>query len=195
MAVQFGSNERGFIKSFVEAPTSYPFSMAIWFKDQALVGWDLCSVGDSQDNKNYLVLSGLNNPPDTLRLRIIDNASGVTNIDSGGTFTNTNWNHGAVNIVSDADRSVWLNGVETNNTTALTYVEGGHDSFALGSRANNEAAKDLQSMSGSMAEFGLWNVSLTDGEFISLANGMSPIMIRPESLVSYMPLHGRFGRD
>jgi hypothetical protein len=39
-----------------------------------------------------------------------------------------------------------------------------------------------------LAEVGLWNVALTDGEVAALAKAMSPRMIRPQSLVLYLPL-------
>lgn len=43
---------------------------------------------------------------------------------------------------------------------------------------------------GLMAEFALWNVALTDEEFLSLGRGVCPLFIRPASLRGYWPLFG-----
>lgn len=44
---------------------------------------------------------------------------------------------------------------------------------------------------GSLAEVGLWNVSLSDDEVAVLALGYSPLFVRPRNLVAYWPLLGR----
>lgn len=44
---------------------------------------------------------------------------------------------------------------------------------------------------GMLAHFALWNGAiLTAGEALSLANGMNPLLIRPDSLSTYLPLDG-----
>jgi hypothetical protein len=41
---------------------------------------------------------------------------------------------------------------------------------------------------GRTAEVGIWNAALTAAEIASLAKGMTPDKIRPQSLVFYAPL-------
>lgn len=41
---------------------------------------------------------------------------------------------------------------------------------------------------GSLAEIGIWSAALDDAEIASLSVGVSPILIRPQSLVFYAPL-------
>ena len=43
-------------------------------------------------------------------------------------------------------------------------------------------------MDGRLAEVGIWNIDLTAAEIASLAKGMTPDKIRPQSLVFYAPL-------
>jgi hypothetical protein len=43
-------------------------------------------------------------------------------------------------------------------------------------------------LNGSLAEVGIWNAALTAAEVLSLARGMSPSLIRPQSLTIYAPL-------
>ena len=38
-----------------------------------------------------------------------------------------------------------------------------------------------------LTAMGWWNVALTDGEIAALANGISPMFIRPENSVSFSP--------
>lgn len=42
-------------------------------------------------------------------------------------------------------------------------------------------------MAGRFADFAIWSVVLTAAEWVSLAKGFSPLLIRPQSLVSYVP--------
>jgi hypothetical protein len=39
-----------------------------------------------------------------------------------------------------------------------------------------------------MAEIALWSADLTDDEHTALSKGVSPTLIRPQSLVAYWPL-------
>lgn len=41
---------------------------------------------------------------------------------------------------------------------------------------------------GLIAEVGIWSVVLSDDEIASLANGVAPIKVRPQSLVFYSPM-------
>ncbi|KKK59939.1 hypothetical protein LCGC14_3029330, partial [marine sediment metagenome] len=43
-------------------------------------------------------------------------------------------------------------------------------------------------MDESIAEVAIWNVALSNAEVALLAKGFSPLLIKPESLVSYWPL-------
>ena len=48
---------------------------------------------------------------------------------------------------------------------------------------------------GNIAEVALWSAALSDAEIASLAKGFSPLFIRPESLIDYWPLIGRFSPE
>lgn len=41
---------------------------------------------------------------------------------------------------------------------------------------------------GDIAEVGVWDIDLTAAEVASLAKGVSPALVRPQSLVTYLPL-------
>ena len=52
-------------------------------------------------------------------------------------------------------------------------------------------ATNNNSMDGYMAEAAVWNVALTSAEVSVLSKGYSPLLVRPQSIVSYWPLIGR----
>ena len=45
-----------------------------------------------------------------------------------------------------------------------------------------------------IAEVGLWSTNLDDLEIKALSQGISPLLIRPQSLAAYWPLGGRYGQ-
>lgn len=62
----------------------------------------------------------------------------------------------------------------------------------VASASNNSGPTGINKINiganGLVAEVGLWNVALTAAEIASLAKGMTPDKIRPQSLVFYAPL-------
>ena len=58
----------------------------------------------------------------------------------------------------------------------------------VGAFANNGAPTTF--FNGDVAEYAIWSVNLTDEEILAYHAGMSPLQIRPESLIFYAPLYG-----
>lgn len=59
------------------------------------------------------------------------------------------------------------------------------DAYMIGNRSEGDRTWD-----GRIAEFAVWDVILTAAEMAALGAGISPLLIRPASLVSYVPLLG-----
>lgn len=101
-------------------------------------------------------------------------AVGGTWTKSGGTTNVACWLNGA----SKATGTDTLNAPTFNNTSigVLDFTVSGL----------------IQFFDGKIAEVCLWNVELTDGEMESLGSTpISPLFIRPQSIVSYWPIIGR----
>ena len=80
---------------------------------------------------------------------------------------------------------MYLNGGNSvTNTTSLAI----NASNTVRIAAAQTATSIGNYSNGYIAEVGLWNVALTAEEIASLAKGMTPDKIRPQSLVFYAPL-------
>lgn len=81
----------------------------------------------------------------------------------------------------------YLNGAKpgvtrtTGPTGTLLDLSGGP--FYIGNDPSLVSCHD-----GMLAEFAVWDAILDDGEFFAMNKGCSPLMIRPQSLVEYVPL-------
>ena len=78
-------------------------------------------------------------------------------------------------------------------TLRSAYFEGGNKATNIVNCAPDGAQFDKVKISGvntkgNMAEVGIWNVALTDEEMEILGKFVSPLLVRPESLVFYLPL-------
>lgn len=95
------------------------------------------------------------------------------------------WQHCAGVWASNTSRTAYLNGVAaTANTTNVSPSN--MDAVSLG--YNKGAASAY--LNATIAEVGVWNIALVLEELVALSKGVSPLLIRPTSLVAYWPLYG-----
>lgn len=97
------------------------------------------------------------------------------------------WCHCAGVFTSSTSRQSFLDGVaSTANTTNLT--PSGLTNTTIGTYTNPPDGVFNNYWQGRIAEVGIWNVALTADEITSLSKGISPALIRRQSLVFYSPL-------
>jgi hypothetical protein len=111
--------------------------------------------------------------------------------DGGGTVVSTTSgysvgtrHHAAGVCVSDTERHVYIDGGSKGSTTddkSPDLV----DRLSIGRAGDSSPGYH---MSGPIAEVAIWNIDLIDAEIVLLAKGYSPLFIRPQNLVFYMPL-------
>lgn len=100
---------------------------------------------------------------------------------------NDTWHHLAGTFVSSTSRYCWLDGVQgTEATAAQTDVV--TTSIDIGRQGDVTPGGY---MGGDVAECAIWDVELSSDEIKSLANGVSPLLIRPNQLLFYTPLTER----
>lgn len=124
----------------------------------------------------------------------------TTNLDSGGAVrAATKQISGAVNT--------WRHfcGTFYNLPTRLrAYVDGASQASSYGSfftqldyevtlinRYRSSTASLVTGSNAELAEVAMWSVELSADEITSLSKGFSPLLVRPQDLVFYAPLHGR----
>ncbi len=162
--------------------TAAPITMACWFFSlSTTLTQFLISIGNSGSSAKFALSASGATGGDPIQAF----ASGVNANSATGYSANT-WNHAAAIFESTTSRYAALNGVlGTQSTTSTT--PGGLSRTAVGRRNDSSPGS---TMSGRIAEAGIWNVALTQAEITMLSQGFCPLLIRPASLVAYWPLAG-----
>jgi hypothetical protein len=105
----------------------------------------------------------------------------------GATPLNT-WQHIAGVYSASNNRRAYWNGIASAAPATGNYVPVALSRLIIGlDRVTSPQTTDFQHV-GRIAEVGIWKAALTADEVTSLAAGMSPELVRPQSLVFYAPL-------
>jgi hypothetical protein len=125
-----------------------------------------------------------------LYTRIYDGAVKST---TGSTVMATStWYHTGLSI-DGTNLKGWVNGVNEGSVAAGASFTGyTNPSLRLCGLTTTLGLAELarERHDGRIADFAIWSAALSTGEFAALAKGVSPLRIRPASLVAYYPLFG-----
>lgn len=99
--------------------------------------------------------------------------------------TVSTWHHVAGVFTSATSRTVYLNAAGAVTETTNVTPSGISD---LGVGAGFKSSTIMLPFNGKLAELAAWNAALTAAEIAVLADGFSPQLVRPASLVFYAPL-------
>lgn len=112
-------------------------------------------------------------------------------VSDAGVFSSGIWVHLAASWSDAADTiEIFANGSSLGTRTAglATYSAGtGYDA-----RVGGDGSTDAR---GDLAHYALYDSILSTDELGSLADGFSPLLVKPHSLVSYLQLHGRYSDE
>lgn len=183
MAIDF--NGTGDYYNLGSAIASMPLTMACWFNPD--------NVTDSK------ILMSISTEAGTQRHQLVNaGAVGGDPIQAGSVGASGS---GSANSTAGYSASAWSHacGVFTSATSRTAYLNGGNagtDTTNVGTVSPNRTTIGARWLSGAitlpfgglMAEAGIWSVELTAAEIASLAKGISPVLVRPRSLVLYCPL-------
>lgn len=127
-------------------------------------------------------------PSGALRIIIQKDGTDFALVDSS-TFPSTGVWHSAIGTRSVDTAELFLDGVsegsDTSPGTMGTIVSDDYKIGALDSGGGVNAFMD-----GDIADVAVWSVVLTQDEINAYNKGVSPTLIRPDKLVSYIPLWG-----
>lgn len=162
-----------------------PVTMSCWFNSSSITQTQsLIILENAAGNRRYSlqILGAVAGDP----LQFGSTSGGTTgSANSSIGYTANTWNHACGIEINAASRIVYLNGGNTGTNTAAKSVI---DLVELKIGAVNSSGTVVNHMSGLIAEVGIWNAELTEGEVIALSKGMTCDKIRPQSLVFYSPL-------
>ena len=108
-----------------------------------------------------------------------------------GTITANAWHHLAATFSSSGGQFVWLNGTKSSSG-GNSRVPAGLDRTSIGRQIVNST--QFFPWQGRIAEAAVYSVVLDDAEIAAMADGYTPLQIRPQSLVAYYPLGGHYGQ-
>ena len=170
--------------------TGEPLTMACWFRTTDLTATrTMIGLGNNGASGFWRMYFSGTAGDTVVAQKQSDAAAGGAGAAATGSVADAGWHHGAVRFTNDTSREAALNGsfgsAETTNTADPSV-----DFTSVGSLLRSTAASFWQ---GDIAEVGIWNVALTNSEVVTLASGFSPLLVRPQALVSYWPLFGRAG--
>lgn len=153
--------------------TTVPFSASIWFKSpNDTASYRIIYLRNSGSGvvlELYAAGAEVGDP-----LRPIYNSTPRTDTSAG--YTANTWHHALMVWASSSDFRVYLDGGsrgDTNIGSTHTF-----DQIYIPNTSNNIVC----------AEYSAWNAALTDAEAVVLANAVSPLLVRPNSLIYHAPL-------
>ncbi len=158
-----------------------PFSVAMWINPIDLSGTQAWfAVSDQAQTSQQHVIT-TNGTAVNVRSRNTTFRTAVAT----GTVTVGNWHHICGVWASSASRSAYFDGGgKGTETTSVTDPVLTH--FGVARYNDSSPGTDVN---GRIAHVAAWTVALTDAEVALLALGMSPLKVRPASLVGYWPMH------
>lgn len=171
----------------VAAVTAYPFTISCWGNSDSTAGNAVlgCIVDKDVGTVRHLLYhEGADNT--IICQSSVGGSTALaetsTNIDTGV------WYHACGVFAAAQDHRAFLNGGGKISDIINSAAIGAVDRTAVGRSMDSTASAPYN---GKLAEFAIWDVALTDAEVLILAAGFSPLLVRPQSLVHYVPLIGR----
>ena len=190
MARTFDNNTANYLTHSAAVVTAPPFTISCLAKVTDFAGYPapvgLINSGDV-NIRNLLLF----NPDGTGFLQA---KSGPTGGEEGNAITVNSVSTGTECHLcgietSTSSRAVVLNGDWANRGTNTTSITTTLNATRIGQ------ALAIVPMYGDLSEVAVWDVALTQYEVEALADRMSPLLIRPSSLVAYWPLIGRYSPE
>lgn len=164
-----------------------PFTLACWVNPDVVGSYGLINIALDTDPAAFTGwILWLKNVSSTLRAAVaLQQASTYGEAVTTATLTTGTWAHVCGVFASNTSRTIYLNG--GNNVSESTGITpSGVNKTTIGAYYYNGAIGTF--LDGKLAEVGIWDVALTVNEISSLAKGYSPLFVRPENLITYVPL-------
>lgn len=163
-----------------------PLTMACWFRaendsaSQSLIGWN--QAGSSAHYHTLLARGTVAGDPVSLG-SVDGGALEYANTTSG--YVIGTWAHACGVVISATNRKAFING-GSQGSNGVSRNPASLAELNIGSLRHVAGLGSW--FDGDIAEVGIWNAALSDEEVAALGRGVIPPLIRPQSLVFYLPL-------
>lgn len=180
MAYSFSSGDRSYLSADTVPVSSVPFTMSAQIYPTQIAQGIIIAFTSTANTDRYNIAMISNG--EFVCSSIVNNVASQS-ITTGRSMSINTWYHVAGVYSSVTNRQAWLNGISaTANTTSSSPVV---NRMQIGARL----IPSINSVFiGRIANVGIWNVSLTSAEIVSLSKGVSCNMIRPQNLIFHAPL-------
>lgn len=187
MAYDFTSASAQYLSTTATPVASAPLTMACWFRPKNTTeSFSLLSInprsGSLDRRLNLQAAGAVTGSP--VRY-VVTSGAGTGLADTTTGYTANTWWHACAVSAAGNSNSVFLNGGSSGGLLLDTATAVTRDTVAIGARY---AASWGAYASALIAEVGIWSAALTASEILSLASGVSPELVRPQSLALYAPL-------
>lgn len=160
-------------------PTAFPITVSLWFK--VSTASETLFRCDKPDTDNISLV--INGTPKLSVSELENDPFAFGEAIPSPTVSLNTWYHACGIWVSSSSRIAYLNGAnKTSNTTTVGADVAGFDDMGIGGDGS------FAGTDSSLAEFGMWDVQLTDDEVAALGKGFSCHLIRPGNLIKHIPL-------
>lgn len=171
------------------------FSFAAWCNAPTLPsgGATIMSIGttSSTDYVRLLLFGTGDASPSVLNALSTDGTN--TNTAVGTTaLTAGEWTHAGASYNTVGTPRVYYNGAMEHEHIFQTVDPSGQNATVIG---RTERPSPGLYWDGYIAEVGIWNVQITTADYLILAAGYSPLLVKPNNLVAYWPLIGRMSPE
>lgn len=162
--------------------TAPPATVALWFNPTAVnIQQHLFDIGSTTAGQFFEIR--VNNTADQIVSQFDGTTSGNARFDASATAGA--WQHIAGVWASSTSRSIYTQGVLRHTETSSVNNPASINTTSFASKLRSGTRGDY--FGGSVAEAAAWSVALDAAEIAALAKGVSPLLIRPQSLLGYWP--------
>lgn len=164
--------------------TAAPVTFACWFRSTDItVDQCLIAITEAATANNHFALEIYGSVAGDPVVALTRAAGASSSASTSTGYSANTWHHACAVFASATSRTAYIDG-GSSGTNATSRTPALLDVTNIG----RKVAGATNYMSGDIAEAAIWSAALDAGEVAGLAKGWSPIVIRPISLILYVPI-------
>jgi len=187
MARLFDDGSSEYLDAGSSPSTSPPLTVAAWFysDDATHDSQPIVAIGnDANDTTNFYRVHA---DSDGAVKAVAYNDATLGVAATSTSWSADTWHHACGVFSATNSRAVYLDGGgKVTNSTSVTPTV---NKAMIGGLQYSDAPAFTPYFSGRICHAAIWSAALTDAEVALLAAKISPLLVRPQSLVAYWPLN------